>query len=332
VGWSAAQWGLDVGSGSTVVCDTGSGLLLDEPSVMLEMPHGGGTGIGRDAADLMERLPSAAGAVRPVRAGVVTDLDTARRYIRAVVRRVLPRPWQRTRLSVAVVVPGAASALERRALVEAAEEAGITRVVALAAPVAAAVGCGLDPLDRRAHIVADVGAGTAEIMAVCCGEVLAVRSTHQAGDALSAVVRRHLRVEHRLLTSPAMAEALTRRVSLAQADAQLAVTGRDIEHARPRSVQIAAAELQDLIAPHVAAIAGVLSGCLDDLPAQAVDDIAADGVLLVGGASPARGLKAALESGLGLPVKQAENPVTCIAEGAARSLLLPDVRSVFGRR
>ncbi|MBN9107170.1 MAG: rod shape-determining protein [Pseudonocardia sp.] len=332
MGWTAAQWGLDVGSSSTVVYDLSGGFLLDEPSLMLEMPHGGGTGIGRDAADLMERLPSAAGAVRPVRAGVVTDLDTARRYIRAVVRRILPRPWQRSRLSVALVVPAAASALERRALVEAAEEAGIGRVVALAAPVAAAVGCGLDPLDRRAHMVADVGAGTAEIMAVCYGEVLAVRSTRQAGDALTAAVRHHLRTEHRLLTGPAAAEALTRQVGLAQPDARLAVSGRDVEHARPRSLQIPAAELHDLVAAHVAAVAQVLSSCLDDLPAQAVDDIAADGVLLVGGSSPARGLKAALESGLGLPVKQAENPVTCIAEGAARSLVLPDVRSVFGLR
>ncbi|WP_233899507.1 rod shape-determining protein [Pseudonocardia dioxanivorans] len=105
-----ARLGLDIGSCSTVVWDTAGGFLLDEPSVMLDIPHGGGTEIGCGAAELVDRLPAGAQAVRPVLAGVVTDLDGARRYVRAVLRRVLPRPWQRTRLSTAVVVRSASPA------------------------------------------------------------------------------------------------------------------------------------------------------------------------------------------------------------------------------
>jgi len=324
-----ARFGLDIGSDSTVVCDSGGGFLLDEPSVMLDLPRGG-VGVGREAADLVDRLPAGARAVRPVSAGVVTDLEATRRYVRAVLRRVLPRPWQRTRLTAAAVVPAGASALERRALVEAAEEAGITRVTALAAPVAAAVGCGLDPLDRRVHMVADVGAGTAEIMAVCWGEVLAVRSTRDAGDMLTAAVRRHLRDAHRLLMSPSTAQELTRRVSGAAEDGEVVVAGRDLEHTRPHSVRLPAAELHAVLDPLVARMADVLVRCLDDLPASAIDDLASDGVHLVGGAAPVRGLRAALEVGLGLPVKQVETPSTCAAQGAARALLQPDVLRAYG--
>ncbi|GAA4552752.1 rod shape-determining protein [Pseudonocardia xishanensis] len=324
-----ARFGLDVGSSSTVVADAGGGFLLDEPSVMLRLPRGGGTVIGREAAELADRIPAGRDALRPVTAGVVTDLDTARRYVRAVLRRVLPRPWQRTRVAAAVVVPAGSSALERRALVEAVEEAGVSRAAPIPAPVAAALGCGLDPLDRRVHMVAVAGAGTAEVMAVCAGEVLAVRSTRTAGDALTAAVRRHVRTAHGLILDHGAAEDVTVRAGAAPEGGEVAVTGRDPEHGRPRSVRLPADELHAVLAPLVTATAQTLAGCLDDLPARAVDDLSADGVLLVGGASPTRGLRTALEAGLGLPVKQVENATTCVAEGAARSMLTPAVRHAY---
>lgn len=330
-GTTVARFGLDIGTSGTVAYDPDGGLLLEEPSVMLTMPRGG-TSIGREAADLVDRLPTATPAVRPVSAGVVTDLDAARRYVRAVLHRMLPRPWQRVRTTAVVAVPAGASALERRALVEAAEEAGITHVTALAAPVAAALGCGVDPLDRRVHMVADIGAGTSEIMAVCSGEVLSVRSGQVAGDALAGALRTHLRDEYQASVSPAAAEDLVQTASAAPDESEVTVSGRDIDRGRPRTVQLRAAELHAVLAPLVTATADALARCLDDLPARAVEDLAADGVLLVGGAAGVRGLRSGLETGLGLPVKPVENPTTCVAEGAARSLRLPAVHDAFGLR
>lgn len=312
------RWGMDVGSSTTVVCDSAGGFVLEEPSVLMDRHRGRGAVVGCQAGELSERIDLQAHTVRPVSGGVVTDLDGARRYLRALVRRVLPRPWQRFRLSVAVAVPAGASALERRALVEAAEEAGITRVVAVAAPVAAALGCGADPLDRRVHMVADVGAGTAEIMAVCAGEVLTTRSTGVAGAAVTAAIRRHLREQHGVLLGDAAAEDVAILASAASADGEVSVSGRGVADARPRSLRLAAAELHPVLSPVVHAITVELVGCLDDLPARGLDDVAADGVLLVGGASPVRGLRAGLEAGLGLPVKQTENATTCVAQGAVR--------------
>ncbi|MCW0216629.1 MAG: rod shape-determining protein [Pseudonocardia sp.] len=324
-----ARFGLDIGTSATVVAEATGGFLLDEPSVMLDLPRGGGTVVGREAAELADRIPSGRTAIRPVTAGVVDDLDTARRYVRAVLRRVLPRPWQRTRLSAAVVVPAGASALERRALVEAVEEAGVARVAPIVAPLAAAIGCELDPLDRRVHMVAVAGAGTAEIMALCAGEVLAVRSTRTAGDALAAAVRRHVRTEHGLILDRATAEDLAVQAGAAPEGGEVTAAGRDPEHGRPRSLHLSTDELHAVLTPLVTATAQALSACLDDLPGRAVDDLAADGVLLVGGASPTRGLRAGLEAGLGLPVKQVENAATCVGEGAARSLLRPAVRHAY---
>ncbi|MFR9802981.1 rod shape-determining protein [Pseudonocardia sp. RS010] len=326
-----ARFGMDVGTGTTVLYDAEGGFQYDEPSVMLGRPHGQGVSVGREAAELVDRVPSGAHAVRPVRDGVITDLETARRYLRAVVRRVFPRPWQRTRLTAALTVPAGASPLERRALVEAAEEAGIVRVLALAGPVAGAIGCGVDPLDRRVHMVADVGAGTAEIVALCFGEILAVRSRRVAGDAIAAAVRRHVREQHHLVVGRDAAEELTIRAGAAPDGAEVVVVGRDGDNGRPRTLRLRAAELHGVVAPRVAELASSLIGCLDDLPARALDDLAADGVLLVGGASPTRGLRAALEAGLGLPVKQAENPSTCVAEGAARAFTLPGVLEAYTR-
>jgi len=334
VGGTMARLGMDVGSVSTVVCNADGEFLYDEPSVLLyrrSAARGERVTVGRAAAELIGRLPPGAAVLRPVRHGVITDLDTARSYLRAVVRLVLPRPWQRARAQVVVGVPAGASLLEQRAFLEAVEEAGIRWAAALEEPIAGALGCGIDPLDRRVHMVVDIGGGTAEVSAFCFGGVLASRSCHAAGDEMTQAVIRHLRVHHHLILGEIAAEAMTIRSGAVSPDAEVVGHGRDSDSGRPRSVTVAADELQVAIAPVVDTLVRGLAGCVDDLPPQAIDDLAADGVVMFGGGSHVRGIEQALEKVFGLPVKRAENPLTCVAEGAARAARTPRVLSAYGR-
>src|SRR3954453_16162889 len=154
------ELGIDLGTANTVVASVRRGILYDEPSVMLL--RGGRSrrdrvlAVGHEAADLLGRAPTGFSAVRPLHDGVVTDLEMTRTYLRSVLRQA-GRHGCGSPVRAVVAVPVGSSALEHRALLEGAEEAGIRPVTALDGAVAGAVGCGLDPLERRVHMVADVG-------------------------------------------------------------------------------------------------------------------------------------------------------------------------------
>jgi rod shape-determining protein MreB len=328
------ELGIDLGTANTVVSDVRRGILFDEPTVML-LRRGGARrervlAVGREAADLLGRAPSRFSAVRPLRDGVVTDLETTRLYLRAVLHAAGQRPW-RLPVRAVVTVPVGSTALEHRALLEAAEEAGIRPVTALDESIAGAVGCGLDPLERRVHMVVDVGGGTAEAVAFCYGGVLAHRTSRTGGDEMTQAVARHLREQHQLHVGDLEAEALKIRASTG-ADGPLVAQGRDGVTGRPRLATVQAAEVADAVRPVTDEIVRSLASCLDDLPPQAISDVMAEGVLVFGGASLSPGLPEELERELGLPVKRAEEPLTCVAEGAARALRNRALLSAYGRR
>ncbi|WP_199522499.1 rod shape-determining protein [Geodermatophilus marinus] len=327
------ELGIDLGTARTVVSDVRRGIVFDEPTVML-LRRGASRreqilAVGQEAADLIGRAPSRYTAVRPLHDGVVTDLETARQYLRAVLQKAGRRAWGGGVRAV-IGVPVGSTALEHRALLEAAEEAGVRPVTALDEAIAGAVGCGIDPLERRVHLVVDVGAGTAEAVAFCYGGVLAHRTSKLGGDEMTLAVSRYLREQHQLHVGEHEAEGLKIR-SGTEDEGPLVVQGRDAGTGRPRLATIQAAEVADAVRPLVDEIVRTLAGCLDDLPPQAIADVLAEGVLAFGGASRAHGFPEELERALGLPVKLAEDPVTCVADGAARAVRNRPLLAAYGR-
>jgi rod shape-determining protein MreB len=327
------ELGIDLGTANTVVGDVRHGILYDEPTVML-LRQGRSRrdrvlAVGHEAADLLGRAPDGFAAVRPLDDGVVTDLETARTYLRAVLQKAGRRGWSVSTRAV-IGVPVGSSALEHRALLEAAEEAGIRPVTALDESIAGAVGCGIDPLERRVHMVADIGGGTAETAAFCYGGVLAHRTSKHAGDEMTLAVARYIREQHQLHIGEHEAETL-KIGSGAELDGPLVVQGRDAATGRPRLATVQAAEVADAVRPVTDEIVRTLTACLDDLAPQAIADVMAEGVLMFGGASQVPGFAQELERSLGLPVKLAEEPLTCVAEGAARALRNRRLLAAYGR-
>jgi rod shape-determining protein MreB len=325
--------GIDLGTANTVVSDFRRGILVDQPSVMVVRRNGSRRDrvleVGQGAADLLGRAPTSQfAAVRPLDDGVVTDLETTRLYLRSVLRKAGVHSWSPVRAVIGV--PVGSSTLEHRALLEAAEEAGIRPVTALDESIAGAVGCGIDPLERRVHLVVDVGGGTAEAVAFCFGGILTHRTIKLAGDEMTVAVSRYLRVEHQLHVGELEAEDLKIRAGM-DGDGPLVVQGRDAATGRARLATVRAAEITDAIRPITEEIVRTLAACLDDLAPQAIADVLAEGVLVFGGASRAPGLAEDLERGLGLPVKIAEQALTCVADGAARALRNRRLLAAYGR-
>ncbi len=323
--------GIDLGTATTVVSDVRHGIVYDEPSVLLLRPGGGRRprvmAVGREAGELVGRAPARFAAVRPLHDGVVMDLETARLYLRAVLARAGRRAWSPTRAVIGV--PADATSLEVRALLEAAEEASIRPATALDDAVAGAVGCGLDPLERRVHLVIDIGGGSAAAVAFCYGGVLTQRTSKVGGVEMTGAVARYLREEHQLLVGELEAERV--KTSPTADTDPLVVHGRDGATGRPRLVTMQPAEIATAVRPVVDEIVRALGSCLDDLPPQALADVLAEGVLVFGGASLVLGLPQQLETALGLPIKLAEEPLTCVAEGAARALRNRPLLAAYGR-
>jgi rod shape-determining protein MreB and related proteins len=317
------ELGIDLGNSNTVVCHPRNGLLLEEPTVMLMRASGSRrpkvTEVGRQARALVGRTPPGITAMRPLHDGVITDLDTGQAFIGAVLHRLVPHRWQRLRVRAVIGVPVGATSLERRALVEVAEEAGIRRPALLPEPIAGAVGCGIDPLDERAHMVVDVGGGTAEVTAFCFGGVLTHRSCRVAGDEMTLAVHHYLRERHHILVGELEAEDIKIRAGVEEGPS-MAVSGRDAATGRPRVVTVPVDELAEAMRPVIEAIIQSLASCMDDLPPQSVGDVLAEGLLVFGGGVLVPGFCRRLEDALGFSVKQAEKPLTCVGEGTARAL------------
>ena len=231
-----AQFGIDLGTANTVVCDETRGIVFDEPSVLLRRNSARRrtrlVAIGREAFDLLGRVPAGMTALRPLQDGVITDLETARTYLRAVVRRAVRHSWQRGYAKVAIGVPSGATHLERQALLEAADEAGIKSATAIDESIAGAVGCGIDPWTPRAHgrrRRRRHGRGHGVLL----GGVLTARSCRVAGDEMTVAVYRHIREHHQLIVGEQTAEDLKIRIGHTT-ESSAVVPGRDAAsgHAR----------------------------------------------------------------------------------------------------
>ena len=325
--------GIDLGTANTVVCRPTGEVILNEPSVMVVHANGSRGEpllVGAQARDLVGRTPVGLLTVRPIRDGVITDLQTAKRFIVAILRKLHRPPWQRLFIRAVVGVPSGATSLERRALIEAVEEAGVRSVVLVPEPIAGAVGCGIDPMSPHAHMVVDVGGGTAEVTAFCFGGILATESCRVAGDEMTVALHQHLREAHQILVGELTAEDVKTHLRGDDGPAgPIVIEGRDLVSGRPRVVTLDPAEVADALKPTVDGILVALGRCLDRIPPQAVSDIMRDGVIAFGGGSLLRGFETQLEETLGFGVHHAERPLTCVAEGAAALLTLPNVISSF---
>lgn len=325
--------GIDLGTANTVVCRPPRTIILNEPSVMVvSATKNGGQPllVGAQARELIGRTPVGLLTVRPIRDGVITDLQTAKSFIVAILRKLARPPWQKLFARAIVGVPSGATSLERRALIEAVEEAGVHRVHLVPEPIAGAVGCGIDPMSPRAHMVVDVGGGTAEVTAFCFGGILATESCRVAGDEMTLALHQHLREAHQVLVGELTAEDV--KTHLRSDDGPtgpLVVEGRDLVTGRPKIVTLDPVEVAEALKPTVDGILGALGRCLDSIPPQAVTDIMSDGVIAFGGGSLLRGFETQLEQTLGFGVRHAERPLTCVAEGAAALLAVPEVITSF---
>jgi rod shape-determining protein MreB len=313
---------IDLGTANTLVYVRGRGITVSEPSVVAQHTGSGRVlAVGDDAKRMIGRTPATITASRPLRHGVIADLEVTEEMLRQFIGRV--HRGRLTHPRVVMCVPSGLTGVELSAVEEACLSAGALEVHLIDEPIAAAVGADIDISQPAGHMVVDVGGGTSEVAIISMGAMVVKRSLRIAGydfdDALIGWMRRN----HGLIIGQPTAEALKMEIGSAAPvvpERLGEVRGRDAVSGLPRALTIDSAEVRAALREAVQAIVDAVREALERTPPELAADVADTGILMAGGSSLLPGFAELLAQQTGMPAGLADSPLTCVAEGAGRSL------------
>ena len=316
--------GVDLGTANTVVYVKGEGIVLNEPSVVaMEKGSGRIKGIGLEVKRMLGRTPTGIEAVRPLKDGVIADVDVTEIMLRFFLKTVTSNRFFKIRPRVVVGVPSGITELERRAVRSSAHAAGAKEVYMVAEPMAAAIGVGLPVETPTGNMVIDVGGGTTEIAVIALSGSVADTSIRVAGDELDAAIVTFLRKNYNLLIGEPTAEAIKIQIGSAYPDGEereMMVKGRDLVSGIPKTVRVHSAEIRECMQEPIQQIVGAVRRALEITPPELASDIVDRGITMTGGGSLVRGLDVLLREETGLPIHVDEEPLTCVVRGTGRIL------------
>jgi rod shape-determining protein MreB len=322
---------VDLGTSNTLVYLKGAGIVVTEPSVVALWSDGRRPSrvesVGRQAKETLGRSPRNHRVVRPIRDGVISNLDATTRLLSYVFARVKEQKFL-VQPRVLIAVPAGLNDVERRGVKEAAILAGAGQVLLIEEAMAAALGAGIDVTTPDATMVVDVGGGTTEVALISCSGLIYSKSTRVGGDKMDEAIIQYVRRTYALLIGPLTAERVKIELAHAPCAAQMTCTikGRDLIEDAPRTLQLKAEEVRQALAEPIGHIVETVRTALEVSPAETSADIADRGIALVGGGSLLADLEELLRQCTGLPVIRPEDPLTTVAIGAGRCLEDPALR------
>jgi rod shape-determining protein MreB len=338
---------IDLGTANTLVLIRGKGIAVREPSVVARHKKTKQIiAIGTTAKRMLGKTPATIEAIRPLKDGVIADLDATEamlsHYIKLVhqtpsrFRGKIPRP------KVIVGIPSGVTEVERRAVQEACLAAGARAAYLIEEPMAAAIGIGLPVLEPAGLVVVDIGGGTTELAVISLGGIVLNKCLRIAGDEMDEAIINFLRLKHSLLVGQATAEEVKIQIGSAFSSANMeeekrtVVRGRDLETGLPKSVRVGASEIREALSPVVNQILLAISDLIEEIPPELTGDVLNRGMVLAGGVSQLPGLDKLIAEKIKMPVWVAEDPMTAVVRGCGRVLedeeLLKKVRVTGGLR
>ena len=313
---------VDLGTANTLVFIRGRGIVLFEPSVVAISEETGKVhAVGAEAKRMIGRTPASIRATRPLRHGVIADFEMTEAMLRHFITQAADSRFAFAR--VVLCVPSGITDVERRAVDEATRVAGARTVYLIEEPMAAAIGAGLPVADAVASMVIDVGGGTTEVAVISLGGMVVWESIRVGGYEMDDAIVDHVKNMHKLLIGQETAEAAKIEigsVSPDDDDSETTVAGRDLITGLLRRVTVSGADVRRALEGPVGRIVVAVKDTLERTPPELAADLGVRGIVLAGGGSLLRGLDEKLRDEVGLPVQVAESPLTCVVEGAGRSL------------
>jgi len=315
--------GMDLGTANTIITVRGEGVVLDEPTVAAMDRNGAIICVGLEAKRMLGRTPDHLRALRPMKDGVIADFLVAEQLIRRFLTVALSRGIFRVRPTVVIAVPSCITEVERRAVRDAAESAGVTRLLMVAEPLAAAIGAGL-PVDApTGSMVVDLGGGTTDVAIIALSGIVCDTSIRVGGDELDTAIVHSMRRQQNLLIGESTAEAMKIRlgsVMMHEGEQTMLVKGRDLVSGLPRTTTVEAAAIRDAIREPLESVVNAVRRALEQVPPELGSDLLEHGITLTGGGALLRGLDQLLQLETGLPVHVSAEPLRVVAHGVDRIL------------
>ena len=328
---------IDLGTANTLVYLRGRGIVLNEPSVVaIETIQGVRKvrAVGVDAKLMMGKTSGSIEAIRPLRDGVIADIDVAEQMIKHFIHKVhgqrrFPR-WP----EIVICVPSGSTSVERRAIRDAASNAGASQVFLIEEPMAAAIGADMPVTEPVGSMVVDIGGGTTEVAVLSLRGLAYTTSVRVGGDKMDEAIASYVRRNHNLLIGESTAERIKKEVGCAKMPADgigetIHVKGRDLVNGVPKEITINQGQIADALSEPVGSIVEGVRIALENTAPELAADIVDQGIVLTGGGALLQGIDEVLRDETGLPVTIADDPLTCVALGTGRALEEPIYRGVL---
>lgn len=323
--------GIDLGTANTLVYVRGRGIVINEPSVVaINKKTGQILAIGKDAKQMVGKTPGYIVAIRPLVDGVVSDFEVTEQMLKYFIEKVhkesfslFPRP------RVLIGIPSGITEVEKKAVVDAATNAGARETYLIDEPMAAAIGARLPVTEAAGNMIVDIGGGTSEIAIISLGGVVISRNLRVAGDEMNEDIIRYCRDEFNLLIGEKTAEnakiAIGSAYSLRES-LTLPVRGRDLVSGLPKEVVVNDEQIREALSHSIKIIVTNIRTVIEETPPELLSDIMHRGIILAGGGSLIRGLDKLIANQTEMPVRMMEDPLTAVVRGAG--IVLEDLENL----
>lgn len=316
--------GIDLGTANTLVYMRGKGIIIREPSVVaVDVKYDRVRYVGQEAKDVIGRTPGSIKAVRPLKDGVIADFDITTSMLQEFIKKAL-KGRAFTKARVIICIPSGVTAVERRAVKEATQNAGAKRVSIIEEPMAAAIGAGLPVADPTGSMIVDIGGGTSEVAVISLGGIVTSRSVRVAGDEFDSSIINYIKKKYNLLIGERTAENIKIGIGSAfpYADNEpvMDIKGRNLMNGLPENITVTSEEIRSALAEPLSNVIEAIKTTLEKTPPELAADIIDQGIMLAGGGALLKGLDLLINHETGMPVKIAERPLDCVADGTGAVL------------
>lgn len=315
--------GIDLGTANSLVFAKDKGIVLREPSVVAIYASSRKVcAVGEDAKRMLGRTPGNIIALRPMKDGVIADFEITEAMLRHFIGKV-QKGVKFVPPRVVVAVPSGITEVERRAVKESAINAGARDVILIEEPMAAAIGVGMPIQEPTANMIVDIGGGTTEVAIISLAGVVYTKSIRVGGDELDAAIVSYMKRAYNLIIGERTAEEIKIKIGSAfplPKELSMEVKGRDFSAGLPKTILVSSQEIREALSETVNAIYEAVRNALERCPPELSADLVDRGFVLAGGGALIRGIDQLLSDKTGLPVFQADDPLSAVANGTGRAL------------
>ena len=314
--------GIDLGTATVIAYVKGKGIVLREPSVVaVDKNSGDVLAVGQEARRMLGRTPGNIVATRPLRDGVISDYTVTEKMLKYFINKVCGKFIFAPRIMICI--PSQVTEVEKRAVIDAASQAGARKVYLIEEPIAAAIGAGIDISKPCGNMIVDIGGGTTDIAVISLGGSVVSTSLKVAGDKLDEAIVKYIKRKHNIMIGERTAEDLKINIGCVYPkiqDVEMDIRGRDLSTGLPKTISVYSSEMLEALIEPAMMIVDSVHSVLEKTPPELAADISDRGIYMTGGGCLVDGLDKLLQEKTGINVMIAEDAISCVALGTGKAL------------